>query len=248
MVGLYLQTLWSDMVARMSGLASLAFTSLGVFSPWFSGVSGTQYARWFFYGAAVICFLFANYRVWADEHKKVISSRPALEMGLEQMFFEYSKENDTTACVFSIFMLNKGAASIARNWQAMYYIGNASERVALVYPTADWILKKDNETITVTPQDSIVAKTMERRIEIGEAKTGRIFFTLQGDRADQFRSLQFRIEISCMDFLGQVAKAEFKPDPTPIKFIGIYPTEKGTILQKPSVIPPNQRLGEKGKS
>jgi hypothetical protein len=110
----YISAIWADMVARMSGLASLVFTFLGVYSRWFEGVNGGQYAKEFFYVVAILCFLFANYRIWADEHKKVGSTLPDFSLMIEQMRWELNKDNNT-ALVFAVFMLNIRCA-IGRSW------------------------------------------------------------------------------------------------------------------------------------
>jgi hypothetical protein len=105
--------------------------------------------------------------------------------------------------------------------------------MALFYISGEWILSGDNQTVTIKPEDQIVAKTMERRVETGEAKTGRIFFSLLGDRQNQLKSLQFSVEISCMDFTGKRVVGKFIPDPSPVIGVALYPSEKGTILPKP---------------
>ena len=58
----FLRLLWRDMVALMSGLASVILAVLGAI------VQGTLPA-WTFWAASAICLIFACYRVWLREHK-----------------------------------------------------------------------------------------------------------------------------------------------------------------------------------
>jgi len=226
----------------MSGLASLVFTVLGVFSHWFEGIIGAHNARTFCWIAAVLCFLFANYRNWADEHKKVLSQRLDFDFVIEQMHWELIQNGESTAFVFAVFLLNKGAPSITRSWRATYKISSSTEWMKLFYLPDKWIIKSDSQSVTIQPQDQIAAKTIEKRVETGDAKTGRVFFSLPGDRGDQIKSLQFEIEITFSDFLGNDISAKFKPNPAPLVGISLYPTEMGTIepnrVDSPQYIPP----------
>jgi hypothetical protein len=232
MLAKYISAIWSDVVARMSGLASLAFTVFGVFSDWFSGIKGGEHAREFCWSAAVICFLYANYRIWADEHRKRICEQPKFIMNIEHLNWEYQEDQNNTVFIMAVFLLNQGAPSVARGWSAVYEIGDSTETLNLIH-VAQWVLRVGMESVTITGPDQIPSKTLERRLETGEAKHGRILFTIPGDRVEQIRSLQFKVRLRCRDFLGNLAETSFSPSSIPVTGVPIYPTEHGEVLPMP---------------
>ena len=104
MVRDYLKAIWADLMARLCGFISLAFTLLGVYSTWLSGNTGTAHARWF-WGIAVLTFTVTNYRVWADERKKVIA-------GEQRFLVAINRERPEVFATLSFGPGNAGTASI----------------------------------------------------------------------------------------------------------------------------------------
>lgn len=235
MVGRYFASIWSDMMARMSGLASLVFTVLGVYSQYFIGTGGLSHARYFFWVAAGVCFVFANYRVWADEHRKVISGQPHFTMTIENLRYEYLERSDQTLFIFAVGIVNKGAASITSGWQARYLIAGNSVPMNITYLVDQWVLRMGKEAVTLRPEDQITSKTINHRVETGDGKQGRIFFWLRGDHIAEIRSLQYQVEIEFHDFLGRPWSRTYIPSPNPVTSIGMYPGERGEILSDTSV-------------
>jgi hypothetical protein len=225
----YIAAIWEDWLARMSGLASLIFTLLGVYSEYFAGIRGNDRAKLFCWIAAVACFLFANYRIWADERKKCVSQRPKFDMHIEGMHYEYSAQHDNTVIILAVYLLNQGAPSVARAWRGHYEVGESCEEMRLIHIN-QWTIRSANELVNLTAADQIAAKTIERRVETGEAKTGRIFFTLPGNRIDQIRGLHFKLRVICHDFLGAPCTALFSPAAEPVFGVPIYPNEMGQVL------------------
>ena len=58
----YLRALWSDLVARLSGIASVVLSAIGA-------SRRTGLPSWTFWVAAGICFLIASFRAWLKEHQ-----------------------------------------------------------------------------------------------------------------------------------------------------------------------------------
>jgi hypothetical protein len=229
MVEQYFAAIWSDWIARMSGIASLIFTILGVYSDTFVGIPGANRARLFLWASAILCFLVANYRIWLDEHKKRVAGEPKFSMTIESMHYEFQPTNDKTVIIVAIYLLNQGAASITRAWRGFYEVGSSVEQMQLIY-IQKWTIRSANEFVNLSSADQITAKTSEQRLETGEAKMGRLFFTLAGDRTDQIRGLHFRLRVICHDFLGAPSTAMFAPSATPLIGVPIYPNEMGEIL------------------
>ena len=210
-----------------------------MYSPVFAGTTGASYARYFFVFVAASCFLYANFRVWCDEYVKVVSGSPGFSLVIEQMHYEFSPANQNTAFIFAVGILNRGAPSITRGWKGVFEINGVSEPMNPINISGQWVIRVGNQSVTLRPEDQITAKTFERRVETGEGKVGRILFTLQGDRTEQIKSLQFCVVISFADFLGKFVSQRFMPDPRPLRGVDTYPTELGQILAAGSESNPN---------
>jgi len=76
---------------------------------------------------------------------------------------------------------------------------------------------------------------VETRVETGEGKSGRIFFTLPGDRQDALRSLNYKVAIAFHDFLGKPTSSIFVPSPKPVTGVSTYHGEKGEIIPNVNV-------------
>jgi hypothetical protein len=226
---LYLTSLWNDVVARMSGFMSLAFSIAGIYSTWFSGVAGMEHAKNYFWAGAIICFIFANYKIWANEHNKRIAEMPKPTLTAEHLNFEYDDSTKNTMLILAISVINKGAPSVLRGWHASFLVNGAEESMAVAH-VQKWIIRNGNETVTIGPGDQIGAKTGEGRVETGEGRTGRIFFTIRGDKRTQLNSLNFRIRVGCFDFLGKEAFTFFTPSSELPSGVPVYPLEKGEVL------------------
>ena len=62
-------------------------------------------------------------------------------MALEQMFWEYSEKDDNTVVSFAAFVINRGASSVLHNWRANYTVGKSTERMSVMYPQGEWVLR-----------------------------------------------------------------------------------------------------------
>jgi len=239
MVGKYISALWSDVVARMSGIASLVFTALGTFSPLFSGASGLEYSKQFCWVAAAICFVIANFMVWRREHQEVISQSPAIKMTVEQVRWELGSNNNTVL-IFAVHLVNSGAPSVTHGWHGSIKFGQGGEETLQPFrPVFPWTIQQDAQSVTLRAEDLIVFKTLERRLETGEAKVGRVFYVVSGDRIDQLRAANFTATLGCLDFRGKLVQGRFIPHGALLTGVQIYPSEQGTILPTPPESAPN---------
>jgi len=232
MVKLWVLAIMADMVSLMSGIASLAFTVVGIFSSLLSGPHGAEYGKKFCYFAAALCFLYANFRTWAIEHKKVVSGSPDFILNVDGVRWESMENDSSTAMVFAVHLLNRGAPSVTMGWQAMFEMGEHKEVMESFYITSPWILRNGDETVTVQQADQISFKTGKRRVETGEAKTGRIFFKLKVSRHAQLATAQFKVTVSFNDFRSVRFSGVFVPSPLPLKGVSLYPSEQGGRLSK----------------
>ncbi len=233
MFGKYLASVFETMEGKMSGICSLVLTIAATYSTFFTGVVGMERARVYLWVAAALTFLYANYAAWKREHEKVVSANPDIKMSLEQVNWELGEGNNNTVLIFAVYLLNIGAPSITRGWHGSIKFGHGGdERLFPIHISGPWILARDNQSVIINPEDSIVAKTIEKRLETGEGKAGRAFFTIPGDRTDQLKAANFRATIGCLDFRGNLIKTEFVPQGPLLSGVQIYPGEKGSILPK----------------
>jgi hypothetical protein len=163
------------------------------------------------------------------------TAKPNFDLTIEQMYHEFSEAYNNTVVIFAVNLINRGAPSVTRGWRGVCEINGYTEGMNLIHMTGTWVIKRGNQTLTIRPEDQITMKTFERRVETGEGKNGRIFFTLPGKRYDQFQSLNFKATITFFDFLGNPCSKTFVPYPTPLVGVDIYPGEIGEILTTEAV-------------
>jgi hypothetical protein len=227
----------------MGGVMSLAFTLAGIYSTWFSGNTGMDHAKNYFWAGAALCFIFANYKIWEGEHAKVVSTNPNLALRVEQINWEPSADGKTTVLSFAVNLLNKGAPTVTRGWGgSIEFRAGGRERLAPFLFSGTWTISNGGQYITLYPKDQIQAKTLERRLETGEAKMGRIFFNLDGDRIDQLKAANFVATIYCHDFLGKRADGVFHPHGALLTGVARYPDEEGGFVTSPKPKPDTPKL------
>jgi hypothetical protein len=150
-------------------------------------------------------------------------------MAIEQVRWELFGQNKT-ALVFAVYLLNSGAPSITRGWHGSIRIGNGNEeKLESFVATGPWILQQDGQSVTIHPEDSIVAKTLERRLETGEGKVGRVFFALPGNRISQLVTANFDVTLGFYDYKGKLVQGKFVPHSAPLIGVQIFPGEKGSV-------------------
>ena len=232
MFGIYIASVFETMEGKMSGICSLVLTVAATYSTFFSGSQGIEHAKFYLWAAAALTFLFANYTAWKREHKKVVSGKPEIKIWAEQVNWELDANNDTVL-VFAVYMLNSGAPSITRAWHGSLKIGNgADEKLQVFHLSGEWILARDGQSVTLSSADTIISKTLEKRLETGEGKAGRIFYKIEGDRIDQLKSANFKATIGCLDFQGNLVNTIFTPQGAPLVGVQLYPGEKGGVAAK----------------
>ena len=232
MFGKYIASVFETMEGKMSGICSLLLTVAATYSTFFSGSTGIERVKTYLWIAAGLTFLYANYTAWKREHKKVVSGKPEITMSIEQVNWELG-ENNTTVLIFAVYLLNSGAPSITRGWHGTLKIGNGiEEQLRLIHIPTSWVLTNDGQSVTINPEDTIIAKTLERRLETGEGKAGRVFYTIPGDRIDQLKSANFKAFLGCFDFQGTLIRNVFNPHGAPLVGVQLYPGEKGTFSPK----------------
>jgi hypothetical protein len=78
MLAKYFSAVWVTWEGKMSGIASLCFTLVAVYSTILTGDIGMQHAKGYLWIAAGLFFAFANYKAWQGEHKARIAAETTL--------------------------------------------------------------------------------------------------------------------------------------------------------------------------
>lgn len=182
--------------------------------------------------------------IWLD-HRRVLAGRrragkSGLQLAIETVWYEYKEDLGQTVFVIAVYLLNSGEPTVALNWRAEYKLNDTVEKMTGFYITDTYVLRRGDETLTLTNDDLIIAKVLTNQIARGDARSGRLLFTLPGDRTEQVRSLQLRISVMCSDYAGNTAVAHFIPDPKPMDYIKFFPGEKLTKKKKQEALPEAQ--------
>jgi len=141
-------------------------------------------------------------------------------------------------------ILNRGHSSIAANWNATYKIAGHSEKMTALWLRESYKLTVGEEELTIENCDLLPAKTAETPIQRGGVASGRLLFTLAGDRTSQIKSLQHLIEFSCKDYQGNLYTAHYKPSSEPVSILMTLPHERA-VFKKPELAPPTLVLPNK---
>jgi hypothetical protein len=111
----YARALWEDWVALMSGVASVVFAVWAAYFP----PADVFAARTLLWVAAVLCFLVSSYRIWANEHRKLLeeterhtSPNPTGRIGEVYIEDTGTERQEESYLVIQVFVENHGATPV----------------------------------------------------------------------------------------------------------------------------------------
>jgi hypothetical protein len=200
---------------------------------------------------AVIFFLVASFGAWSEEHSKlVLTERKLYELSPEfdflvgTMLWKYDEVNGRSLFFPLARILNRGHASITNSWEATYNISGTTEKMVPLWLRGPYRIEIGHEELTLENSDLLSAKTAEKSIERGSVASGRLLFTLPGNRTQQIQSLQYTMIFTCEDYLGTKYTAIYKPSSEPVAGLITFPHERA-VFKPPESIPPNPLLPPK---
>ncbi|HKR83178.1 MAG TPA: hypothetical protein VJS37_03330 [Terriglobales bacterium] len=155
--------------------------------------------------------------------------KPCLDLNLEGILYVYDPAMDLTVFVLSTYLMNRGEASVAKTWGAWYIVNESAEEMVGFNVRSSYRITMGNEVLTLTNDSLLQSQVMTHRLERGDAKAGRLIFTIPGDRTAQINTRQFRLEVQCHDFMDRPTRAKFIPDSKPYKGIRSFPGEQVQI-------------------
>jgi hypothetical protein len=165
-------------------------------------------------------------------------SEPDFRLSIENLFFVHDAPTEETIFVFSALLVNRGAPSVALNWDAALTVGDSAVRLTRSCLLGPWTMLREGQELTFQPGADLSAKTCERRVPRGGARVGRLFFKLPGNVTEQIQPRQFRIEVSLEDDLSNKTSAVFGEEAYVLDgLIPTYPHESSTVKDPEPAIP-----------
>jgi hypothetical protein len=113
---------------------------------------------------------------------------PDFRLSIENLVFVHHAPTDETIFVFSALLVNRGAPSVALNWEATLAVGDATVRMIRSCLLGPWTMLREGQELTFQPGADLSAKTCERRVLRGGARVGRLFFKLPGNVTGQIQA------------------------------------------------------------
>ena len=220
--------LW--VTALMSGAFSIFRELYGMYS-------GTLPPRSLFWSCTWIAFVFSAAILWMIEHQdknkierkllaRLEEKKPRLQLNLESALNTYDKKENCTVFILSAYLVNSGAATIAAGWTAKYLVDDCVEQMTGLYLRGSYSITVGDETLTLVNENLLQAQILTRQLVRGDARAGRLIFTVPGDRKAQIDACHFKIVVECRDFEGAPVTATFAPDTKPLPSIQMYPGEQ----------------------
>jgi hypothetical protein len=235
----YCKALWKRWWALMS---CAVFTGIGIYAAWYG--KSNSWIVWVSCITTVIMFLVASFLAWNEEYKgrliaetQLSDRRPKFVFTLGNVVWLYDKNVNKTVFFLIGGILNQGEPSVAISWSAKYMIGTNSEDMTSFHILGTYVVTLDNKKLSITTDDLLATKTYTKKLERGDQRTGRVLLTVDGDRTEQIKSLQYKIEVTCHDYLFTPYIAYYVPSSRPVDGLHYLATENVTPLQ-PVASPP----------
>jgi hypothetical protein len=193
---------------------------------------------WVFVGLCTLCLSVgehAYHLIHQAEDKvehveaQIAAGKPQFVLTIETLIWLYDSVHSFTTFVLGAYLVNKGAPSVAMSWTAQYTVDGVTENMTGFYVPNTYLLTVGKETLTITNDTLLQAQVVTKRLETGEAKLGRMIYTVPGDRTQEVHKHEFKIRVQCFDFLGQLTFAEYIPSEVPLEGgMRLYPGERIT--------------------
>lgn len=166
----------------------------------------------------------------------MLSQQPQFEILPEHADWWYQTDSDDTMLIFALSITNSGAPSVAKSWRGSLIVGGAKEELSPIQIIDKWLLpcQKGLQPVVILPENQIINKTVQGRLEQGEGQNGRLFLSAKGDKRRLLESLNWSVEITCHDFLGRTFHGMFTPHPITVQERKIYPGERHLTTEEAS--------------
>jgi hypothetical protein len=235
-IGAFFRSMFTEWASALTGGLSIPLT-LGAFY-----VSGhTQ--KLCFAGLAGLLGFYAAYEVFRKEHErallaeaKVDNQNPKLSLQIDGATWEYNEEASETKIWLSLSVGNGGGPSIVKDWNGVY-VTNSQELPMILMHVGEYGAKVvcGKRYLELNNSDLLQARTVETPIERRSQRTGKMLFTIPGNRTQELSELRSTLKISCRDFEGNPTTSIYKPtDPEGV--VAFYHHEPVKEFTSPRVL------------
>ncbi len=198
-------------------------------------------------GVLLTGVIFSFFEAWRKEHiakqgaektagllkEQLDARRPQLSLNIENCIWFYDAQRDLTLFVIAAGLLNSGESTAVFRWRGKYQLGDNVEDMEGYFLFSPFTFPAAGGTITLTNDNLLSAQLHNTPLGRGEAKFGRLVFSVKGNRLAQVNSLQFKLIVECSDFEYTPASAVFSPASKPLENIMIFPGENAQELLPP---------------
>jgi len=237
MFGRFLKSILSEWGSALSGIPSIPFAIAALF------VTGPR-QRLLYAFLAMACAIYSSYRTWAKEYRRaeelsqqLTHDKPRFGVEVDAVNWEYEKDADRTNIWFGLTLSNAGAPSIARDWIAVLTQNGEGTRLTPLHIAADMArLSVDRLYIDFREEDLLPARALKSPIGRREQISGRLLFTIGGDRTHILASGTASFALGCQDFDGVRASALVPPGQIMgAQQLHIYPGEQVQRYTDPAI-------------
>lgn len=186
-----------------------------------------------FFASLRVAFLVAIGLMWWQEKRARIvaetlldKSKPHFELQLGDIVWQYRAQDNLTLFYLLASILNRGEQSVSLNWKARYILNGIEEPMVFFQIIDALTVNVAQKQVTFTNENLTNIKTLESPIQKGQWVGGRILCTVPGDRSEQIKAAQYRIEVECTDYAGAKAAATYLPSPAPPRVFLQHYSEK----------------------
>jgi MFS family permease len=197
-----LQSYFADMfrhtVGKLTGFLSIALGVAPVIFPdFFGGDRGLLHVRSVWWIASAIAFFLASLAAWREQHeellkcqKQIEDRKPKFQLILEAIYRDFNFEKNHTNYMMSGILRNSGSPSVASGWRAVYKRPKEpDEPMSQKYLARPFFIRAEDGEVSVTNASLLQTRTYTTSLGFGDARSGRIYFTLPGNRLNENRGI-----------------------------------------------------------
>jgi hypothetical protein len=183
-----------------------------------------QVPRWVLWTAAVVCIVFASFRVWSAEHEKYLAeverNKPQFILSFGQLFSREGPKSDVTWMMIQTTLLNRGAESVAIGWKAHYKsLTEEKDLEVTVFPEEiKYFNIPDSDMMLVLKKSDLIIVKTHTAIKRGQIVSGLLLIDIPRNMFQEVSKGTAKVIISTEDYLGNRYNGEFKGSQRKEKF------------------------------
>lgn|SRR6266446_7159317 len=169
----------------------------------------------------ISCIVWGFYAAWEEQReiartiqqKLDDTTKPKFAFTLGQAAFNFQPSENTTALLLQADILNRGAASVTRNWKAHYDSPTLNTDIVFARPVKEPIMFGEPGqpgAVAFYGSKAILNTTAINPIERGAASSGRILLAIPGNKLNEISKGDALVTVTMEDYWGQSYSAQFR--------------------------------------